>query len=143
MGGHLEVVKILCEEDGVDINCRSKSGFTPLYMAAQEDRLEVCSHLLNKGANQSLGTDDGFTALAVALQQGHDRIVSLLLQYDSKGKVKLPPLHLAAKKDDAQAALVLLNQEQQHGSLPYAPVDQPSKSGFTALHIAAHYGNER
>lgn len=116
-------------------------------MAAQEDRLDVVQLLLNKGANQSLGTDDGFTALAVALQQGHDRIVNLLLQHDAKGKVRsLPPLHLAAKKDDVQAAMLLLSQaEQQHGqhSLPYPPVDQPSKSGFTALHISAHYGNER
>lgn len=41
--------------------------------------------------------------------------------------------------------MLLLNQaEQQRGhSLPFAPVDQPSKSGFTALHISAHYGNER
>ena len=115
-------------------------------MASQEDRLEVVNLLLNKGANQSLGTDDGFTPLAVALQQGHDRIVSLLLQFDAKGKVRLPPLHIAAKKDDVQAAMLLLNQAEQqraqHPS-PYLPVDQPSKSGFTALHIASHYGNER
>lgn len=34
-------------------------------MAAQEDRLEVCQWLLSKGANQSLGTDDGFTPLGL------------------------------------------------------------------------------
>lgn len=146
LGGHLDVVKILCEEDGVDINCRSKAGFTPLYMAAQEDKLDVVHHLLNKGADQSLGTADGFTPLAVALQQKHDNVVTLLLQHEAKGKVRLPPLHSAAKKDDVQAALLLLLQAEQQRNqlnLPYAPVDQPSRSGFTALHISAHYGNER
>ena len=76
--------------------------------------------------------------------------MSLLLQFDAKRKVRLPPLHIAAKKDDVQAAMLLLNQAEQQrdkpstsAALPYAPVDQPSKSGFTALHISAHYGNER
>jgi ankyrin len=39
-----------------------------------------------------------FTPLAVALQQGHDRIVALLLENDNTSKVKLPALHIAAKK---------------------------------------------
>jgi hypothetical protein len=55
---------------------------------------------------------DGFTPLAVALQQGHDRIVALLLENDNTSKVKLPALHIAAKKDDTRAATLLLQNEQ-------------------------------
>lgn len=55
---------------------------------------------------------DGFTPLAVALQQGHERVVSVLLEHDSKGKVKLPALHIAAKKDDMRSANLLLQNEQ-------------------------------
>jgi ankyrin len=51
---------------------------------------------------------DGFTPLAVALQQGHDRIVALLLENDNNSKIKLPALHIAAKKDDTRAATLLL-----------------------------------
>lgn len=51
---------------------------------------------------------DGFTPLAVALQQGHDRVVALLLENDTRGKVRLPALHIAAKKDDTKAATLLL-----------------------------------
>lgn len=55
---------------------------------------------------------DGFTPLAVALQQGHDKVVSVLLEHDAKGKVRLPALHIAAKKDDVKSAALLLQNEQ-------------------------------
>ena len=32
-------------------------GFTPLYMAAQENHVEVVKYLLNNGASQTLTTD--------------------------------------------------------------------------------------
>ena len=57
---------------------------------------------------------DGFTPLAVALQQGHDRVVTVLLENDSRSKVRLPALHIAAKKDDVKAARLLL--ENEHNS---------------------------
>ena len=44
----------------------------------------------------------------MALQQGHDKIVALLLENDSGGKIHLPALHIAAKKDDIKAATLLL-----------------------------------
>ena len=77
---------------------------------------------------------DGFTPLAVALQQGHDKVVAVLLENDTRGKVRLPALHIAAKKDDTKAAALLLHTDHNP--------DVTSKSGFTPLHIAAHYGNE-
>ncbi len=86
-----------------------QNGFTPLYMAAQENHLEVVTLLLANGANPSITTDDGFTPLAVALQQGHERTVAVLLESDARGKVCLPALHIAAKKDDDKAASLLLN----------------------------------
>uniref|UniRef100_A0A665V9E1 Ankyrin 3 n=1 Tax=Echeneis naucrates TaxID=173247 RepID=A0A665V9E1_ECHNA len=102
-------------------------------MAAQENHLEVVQFLLDNGSSQSIATEDGFTPLAVALQQGHDQVVSLLLENDTKGKVRLPALHIAARKDDTKAAALLLQNDHN--------ADVESKSGFTPLHIAAHYGN--
>lgn len=51
---------------------------------------------------------DGYTPLAVAMQQGHDKVVAMLLENDTRGKVRLPALHIAAKKDDVKAAALLL-----------------------------------
>ncbi|XP_068114585.1 ankyrin-3 isoform X34 [Hyperolius riggenbachi] len=132
LAGQAEVVKVLVT-NGANVNAQSQNGFTPLYMAAQENHLDVVKFLLDNGASQSLATEDGFTPLAVALQQGHDQVVSLLLENDTKGKVRLPALHIAARKDDTKAAALLLQNDHN--------ADVESKSGFTPLHIAAHYGN--
>lgn len=51
---------------------------------------------------------DGFTPLAVAMQQGHEKVVAVLLEADTRGRVRLPALHIAAKKDDVKAANLLL-----------------------------------
>ncbi|XP_028324118.1 ankyrin-3-like isoform X35 [Gouania willdenowi] len=132
LAGQAEVVKELVT-NGANVNAQSQNGFTPLYMAAQENHLEVVRFLLENSASQSMATEDGFTPLAVALQQGHDQVVSLLLENDTKGKVRLPALHIAARKDDTKAAALLLQNDHN--------ADVESKSGFTPLHIAAHYGN--
>ncbi|XP_061545777.1 ankyrin-3-like isoform X10 [Phycodurus eques] len=132
LAGQTEVVKELVTY-GANVNAQSQNGFTPLYMAAQENHLEVVRFLLENSSSQSMATEDGFTPLAVALQQGHDQVVSLLLENDTKGKVRLPALHIAARKDDTKAAALLLQNDHN--------ADVESKSGFTPLHIAAHYGN--
>ncbi|XP_017072440.1 ankyrin-3 [Drosophila eugracilis] len=132
LAGQQEVINqlILCN---ANVNVQSLNGFTPLYMAAQENHDYCCRLLLTNGANPSLSTEDGFTPLAVAMQQGHDKIVNVLLENDVRGKIRLPALHIAAKKNDVNAAKLLLQHDRN--------ADIVSKSGFTPLHIAAHYGN--
>lgn len=74
---------------------------------------------------------DGFTPLAVALQQGHERVVSVLLENDTKGKVKLPALHVTARKDDVKSAALLLQNEQNN-------VDGQTKVYIPTLQIKLH-----
>ena len=44
--------------------------------SSQENHDTVVRFLLGAGASQSLCTEDGFTPLAVALQQGHDKVTT-------------------------------------------------------------------
>ncbi|XP_072574842.1 uncharacterized protein [Paramormyrops kingsleyae] len=140
LAGQGDVVKILVKR-GADINAQSQNGFTPLYMAAQENHLNVVRYLLENGANQSTATEDGFTPLAIALQQGHNQVVSILLENDTKGKVRLPALHIAARKDDTKSAALLLQNDHNADVQSKMMVNRTTESGFTPLHIAAHYGN--
>lgn len=108
------------------------------------------------------GHQDGFTPLAVALQQGHENVVALLINYGTKGKVRLPALHIAARNDDTRTAAVLLQNDpnadvlskvvEERGSTSERRFHDCSKTfcclelvplqtGFTPLHIAAHYEN--
>jgi ankyrin len=54
--GQEEVVKLLVA-NGAAVNVQSQNGFTPLYMAAQENHDNVVRFLLANGANQSLATE--------------------------------------------------------------------------------------
>uniref|UniRef100_A0A3P8XKV6 Ankyrin 3a n=1 Tax=Esox lucius TaxID=8010 RepID=A0A3P8XKV6_ESOLU len=141
--GHVEVVAELLKL-GANVDAATKKGNTALHIAALAGQTEVVKELVTNGANVNAQSQlsvlghcgDGFTPLAVALQQGHDQVVCLLLENDTKGKVRLPALHIAARKDDTKAAALLLQNDHN--------ADVESKvmtSGFTPLHIAAHYGN--
>uniref|UniRef100_A0A672PQJ3 Ankyrin 3 n=1 Tax=Sinocyclocheilus grahami TaxID=75366 RepID=A0A672PQJ3_SINGR len=130
--GHVEVVAELIKL-GATVDAATKKGNTALHIASLAGQVDVVKELVNNGANINTQSQDGFTPLAVALQQGHDQVVSLLLENDTKGKVRLPALHIAARKDDTKAAALLLQNDHN--------ADVESKSGFTPLHIAAHYGN--
>uniref|UniRef100_A0A8C1IRZ1 Ankyrin 3a n=1 Tax=Cyprinus carpio TaxID=7962 RepID=A0A8C1IRZ1_CYPCA len=140
LAGQEEVVRELVT-NGANVNAQSQNGFTPLYMAAQENHLDVVRFLLENNSSQSIATEDGFTPLAVALQQGHDQVVSLLLENDTKGKVRLPALHIAARKDDTKSAALLLQNDHNADVESKMMVNRITESGFTPLHIAAHYGN--
>lgn len=47
----------LLVQNGASINVQSQNGFTPLYMAAQENHDGCVRYLLSKGANQGLATE--------------------------------------------------------------------------------------
>ena len=166
LAGQFEIAKLLIDA-GANVNCQAQCGFTPLYMAAQEGHQAIVGLLLYNGADQTVCTDDGFTPLAVALQERRQEVVEILLKDDVGGRVKLPALHVAARLNDIKAAALLLQSEYSpvenpDGSqYPYVEesemsettemtpkleprklmINQTTESGFTALHIAAHYGN--
>lgn len=56
LAGQKEVIKLLIQYNA-NVNIQSLNGFTPLYMAAQENHDACVRFLLSKGANPSLATE--------------------------------------------------------------------------------------
>lgn len=71
------------------------------------------------------------------MQQGHDKVVTVLLENDTRGKVRLPALHVAAKKDDCKAAALLLQVCRNNLLLkPYIQLDVIStRKGINSMPI--------
>jgi len=72
----------------------------------------------------------------VALQQGHDRVVAVLLENDSRSRVRLPALHIAAKKDDVKAATLLLQTDTDSD----APTNAKVRVRGTNIDLSAAVG---
>jgi ankyrin repeat protein len=63
---------------GADPNARQGGGFVPLHAAAQNGDVTMACDLLEHGADPTLATDDGRTALSIAEAEGHDEVAALL-----------------------------------------------------------------
>jgi ankyrin repeat protein len=63
---------------GADPNVREQAGYTALHAAAQNGDLDTIRALLLGGADLTLKSEDGKTALDIAMDAGHEK-ASLLL----------------------------------------------------------------
>lgn len=63
---------------GHSVNTVDSTGFTPLMIAAMFGHNEVCSFLLEAGANPHYKNNAGQTALEIASRHGHSNVVFLL-----------------------------------------------------------------
>ncbi|XP_057671401.1 transient receptor potential cation channel subfamily A member 1 isoform X2 [Diorhabda carinulata] len=132
--GHIRSLENLIHL-GACINLKNNNNESPLHFAARYGRYNTVKQLLDseKGTfiiNESDG--GGLTPLHIASQQGHTKVVQLLLNRgallhrDHNGR---NPLHLAAMNGFTQTIELLLSV---HSHL----LDQTDKDGNTALHLA-------
>jgi len=85
----------------------------------------MCSHLHNllhpivlKHVFLVRFFQEGFTPMAVAVQQGHDKVISVLSDYDSlRRRSHMPALHAAVKRDDVATATLLLQGDNDVDAL--------------------------
>ena len=60
------------------MNTRDDAGETALMLAAEVGNVKAVKRLLNAGADRTLLNKEGKTAVDLAREQGHDRVVALL-----------------------------------------------------------------
>ena len=79
--GQVEMVQLLLER-GANVNYTDhrlmSDGYSALHWAATKGRESTVSLLLQHGADRSLKSTDGLTALQLAKQRGHASIVKML-----------------------------------------------------------------
>ncbi len=73
----LAIVKRLLERRA-EVDARQHGGWTPLHAAAFNGDVPMSECLLAHGADPSLKSDDGKTAIDVAIEKGHGAVVDLL-----------------------------------------------------------------
>ncbi len=74
---------------GADVNAVTKDlGWTPLHWAAMTDNTQACKVLLNEGANPSIITKEGMTALDIAYYSNYKKIITLLQPYNLEANIE-------------------------------------------------------
>ncbi|WP_170110219.1 ankyrin repeat domain-containing protein [Flavilitoribacter nigricans] len=76
--GHQELFALLLGQRGVSINHASKNGHTALLEAAENGHYEIVKTLIQKGADLSATTHDGWNAWKEASAKGHERVAALI-----------------------------------------------------------------
>uniref|UniRef100_A0A0K0D1F7 BRCT domain-containing protein n=1 Tax=Angiostrongylus cantonensis TaxID=6313 RepID=A0A0K0D1F7_ANGCA len=90
---------------GYDVNQRDYKKRTPLFIAVEMERLDICQCLIERGGaviNANCGSDCN-TALHVAVSQGNEEIVKYLL---SKGASKTVKIVVFASKKVCTSILI-------------------------------------
>jgi len=146
--GNAGVVRLLCQEYGVDINCstsetfedKPKKGITALEWAARMGHTEVVKLLLDNNAKVNVSRPtDGCTPLFIAAQQGHAEVVKLLL--DNRADVNASrtddgttPLFMAAQARHTEVVKLLLDNKADVNA-------SRTEDGATPLYYAAQEGH--
>ncbi|HLO57514.1 MAG TPA: ankyrin repeat domain-containing protein [Bacteroidales bacterium] len=122
---------------GVNPNCTTWEGVTPLMFASQNGHINIVKYLLYAGAKPNLQAVDGNTALILAIQTGQIAIAETLIQ--NKADINMAnndgvtPLMQAIMVDSFYIPDMLIYYGAKAGD--------KDKKGRTALMLAAMYGS--
>jgi ankyrin repeat protein len=119
---------------GANVDCRDRSGFTPLHVAAADGHPEIAELLLAHGADVDAKDNNGRTPLHEASSGGHFEVAEQLF---AKGASVDPrdeamgwtPLHLAVQHEYIHIMVLLMKKG--------ADINAWDASGYTSLHLAA------
>lgn len=120
--GKLDIVTLLVEEAGADVNCRTHTGTTPAHYAARSNRVAILKYLMSKGADITARDAHSWTPLHYAALAGYADTVEIIINENNNspdGKPKMDidmqelhgytPLHLACFNGFTDVAVALID----------------------------------
>ncbi len=135
--GYIEVVKLLLQVPGVQINKPGTDKATPLYAACYQEHKEIVRLLLNNGADPNIAAQGGWVALRIACAAGNTKIVRLLLNNGADPNIAAQggrvALQVACGVGITEIVELLLNNK--------ADPNMVDDDGFAPLHIACLLGS--
>jgi len=139
--GIVEIVVVLVQMEGCDINQIDSRGNTPLMWAAKNGHEGVVKILLERDdVSPDKPDNNGKTPLWWAAYYGYEGVVKILLERDDvnpdkPGSNGQTPLRWAAYKGNEGVVKILLERGDVNP-------DKPDNDGKTPLWLAAYYGHE-
>ena len=162
--GDISLAKINIEKSMADVNYIDEAGFTPLFRAVMQNRIEFVSFILEMGANPNIQTHEGFTPLMAAAESNNIEMLRILLENRADPDIRsmhgATSLHIAASLGHSGIIKLLLSSgadplirdntnikkilEQQSGKevIPVSGDETILKHGLTALDVAKMCGQK-
>lgn len=78
MNGHIEVIRILVNHEGINLNLQGSSGSTALHLSCDWGHQRVIRLLLEKGADPTIALNNGRTPLDIARLHHEQECIALL-----------------------------------------------------------------
>nr|XP_019580618.1 PREDICTED: transient receptor potential cation channel subfamily A member 1 [Rhinolophus sinicus] len=143
-GLHNQVVKVLIEHNGTNINLEGENGNTAVIIACSKDNSEALQMLLNKGAKPCKSNKWGCFPVHQAAFSGAKKCMEIILKYGEENGYnrqahinfvnngKSSPLHMAVQSGDLEMIKMCLDNGAQ--------LELIENGKCTALHFAATQG---
>ncbi|GFR24112.1 ankyrin-3 [Trichonephila clavata] len=133
--GHKNILMAIIEAGG-NIHSPDVNGLTPLHKAIKREDIHIVKALIDRGVDINATDINGRTALHMSTVRKHNEIVKLLLKNKANTSIVdcfgLTPFYVSIANGMSELYLV------EDIDINFTDVD-----GYTPLHIAATYGDEK
>ena len=135
--GHFEMVEVLLNHQGINVDLQDENGMTALYLAAREDHYQIAQLLLDAEASMDvIDYHAGRSPLRCAAERNYKETVGLLLEYGADPALKDREGGTPMLRAVNRGAEIALMEMMKH------PIDMEcvDDEGQSLLHGAARNG---